>query len=94
MAPNYIDSRDYGDILNRKASVPTRKREKLDVPVVGRLALSKYRTLEAWCTRSLRRRAEVVGIMLERVLEIYEQEADADEPIEHFVRRLHLGKES
>ena len=68
----------------------TPKREKLEVPVVARLGVSKYRTLEVWCQRSLRKRSEMVGIVLERVLEIYEQEAVGDEPVEHFVRRLHL----
>jgi len=67
------------------------KREKLEVSVGGRLPVSKYRTLEVWCDRSLRKKSEVVGIVLERIIEIYEQEAHADEPIEHFIRRLHLN---
>ena len=66
------------------------KREKLEMTVAGRLPLARFRILEAWCSRSLRKRSEVVGIVLDRLLEIYEQEADADEPLEHFVRHLHL----
>ena len=68
------------------------KREKLEISVGGRLPVSKFRTLEVWCDRSLRKKAEVVGIVLGRVIEIYEQEARADEPIEHFIRRLHLNE--
>ncbi len=66
------------------------KREKLEVTVAGRIPTTRFRTLDSWCTRSLRKRSEVVGLVVERVLEIYEQEAQADEPIEHFIRRLHL----
>lgn len=70
------------------------KREKLDVTVATRLPLSRFRTLESWCNHSLRRRSELVGIVLNRVLEIYEQEATATEPLEFFVRRLHLERDS
>ena len=66
------------------------KREKLEITVGGRLPISKFRTFESWCNRSMRKKAEVVGIVLERVIEIYEQEARSDEPIECFIRRLHL----
>jgi hypothetical protein len=31
--------------------------------------------------------------VLERVLEIYEQEAEAGEPLEFFVRKLHLDRD-
>jgi hypothetical protein len=70
-----------------------RKREKLDVSVSGRLPMARFRTLEAWCGHSLRKRSELVGIVLERVLEIYEQEAEAGEPLEFFVRKLHLDRD-
>ena len=70
-----------------------RKRDRLDVSVCGRLALARFRTLEAWCGHSLRKRAELVGIVLDRVLEIYEQEANAGEPLEFFVRKLHLDRD-
>lgn len=66
------------------------KRERVDVTVATRLTLSRFRTLEAWCQRSLRRRSELVGIVLNRVLEIYEEEHGAAEPLELFIRRLHL----
>ncbi|HUI42100.1 MAG TPA: hypothetical protein VL523_09035 [Terriglobia bacterium] len=69
------------------------KREKLDVTVAARLPLARYRALEEWCQHSLRRRSELVGIILDRVLEIYEQEAGAHEPLEFFVRRLHLDRD-
>jgi hypothetical protein len=69
-----------------------RKRDRLEVTVAGRLPLARYRILEDWCSRSLRKRSELVGIVLDRLLEIYEGEADADEPLEHFVRRLHLDR--
>ena len=66
------------------------KRDKLDVTVAARLPLARYRVLESWCRRSMRRRSEVVGIVLERVIELYEDEAKSDEPLEFFIRRLHL----
>jgi hypothetical protein len=67
----------------------TARREKVEVSVAGRLPASKFRTLQVWCDKSLRKRSEVIGIVLERVLQIYEEEAD-DQPLELFVRRLHL----
>jgi hypothetical protein len=66
------------------------KRDKLDVTVATRLPLARYRALENWCRHSMRRRSELVGIVLDRVIEIYELEAKADEPLEFFIRRLHL----
>jgi hypothetical protein len=69
------------------------KRERLDMTVATRLPLSRYRTLEVWCTRSLRKRSELIGIVLDRVLEIYEKEAGDDEPLEFFIRRLHLDRD-
>jgi hypothetical protein len=66
------------------------KRDKLDVTVATRLPLARYRALENWCRNSMRRRSELVGIVLDRVIEIYELEARADEPLEFFIRRLHL----
>ncbi|HEV2425893.1 MAG TPA: hypothetical protein VGZ29_13775 [Terriglobia bacterium] len=68
------------------------RREKVEITVATRLSLSRYRTLESWCQRSLRRRAELVGIVLNRVLELYEEEGAA-EPLEFFVRRLHLRRD-
>ncbi len=66
------------------------KKEKFDVPVSGRLPVSKFRTLENWCGKSFRKRSEIIGILLERVLEILEQQADTDQSVENFVRRLRL----
>lgn len=68
------------------------KRERVDITVATRLSLSRFRTLESWCQRSLRRRSELVGIVLNRVLELYEQEGAA-EPLEFFVRRLTLKRD-
>jgi hypothetical protein len=78
---------------DRPGWIMSRKRERLDVSVCGRLPLARFRTLETWCGHSLRKRAELVGIVLNRVLEIYEQEANADEPLEFFVRKLHLNRD-
>jgi hypothetical protein len=66
------------------------KRDKLDVTVATRLPLARYRALENWCRHSMRRRSELVGLVLDRVIEIYELEAKEDEPLEFFIRRLHL----
>lgn len=66
----------------------TKKKEKLEVPVCARVSASKYRTLEAWCDNSFRKRSEVVGLVLERVLDLLEQQAWVDKPVEEFVRRL------
>lgn len=68
------------------------KRERVDITVATRLSLSRFRTLESWCQRSLRRRSELVGIVLNRVLDLYEQEGGA-EPLEFFVKRLYLKRD-
>jgi len=65
-------------------------REKLEIPVTGRLPADKFRSLQQWCSSSLRKRSEVVGLVLERVLEIYEHEEGVDQPLEQFIRRLRL----
>ena len=88
----------FGSVVARQefrnwAMKQSRTREKLDMSVSTRLPLARFRTLEAWCSRSLRKRSEVAGIILNRVLEIYEQEAGADEPLEFFVHRLHLDRD-
>ncbi len=67
-----------------------RKKEKVQVPVGARLSASKFKTLETWCDTSFRKRSEVIGIVLERVLDILEQQAGSDQPVEQFVRRLRL----
>jgi hypothetical protein len=65
-------------------------RDKMAVPVTTRLPAGKYRTLQHWCSKSLRKRSEVLSIVLERVLEIYEREEGVDQPLEQFIRRLRL----
>jgi len=65
-------------------------RDKLEVPVTGRLQADKFRSLQKWCSSSLRKRSEVVGLVLERVLEIYEHQEGTDQPLETFIRRLRL----
>lgn len=67
-----------------------RKKEKLEVAVGTRISASKFRALETWCDISFRKRSEVISIVLSRVLEILEQQAASDQPVEHFVRRLRL----
>jgi hypothetical protein len=66
----------------------TKKREKMEMPVCARVSLSKFRTLEVWCDNSFRKRSEVVAMVLERVLEMVEQHANIDVPVEDFIRRL------
>ena len=73
--------------------VMKQKRERLEMTVATRLPRSRDRTLEVWCTRSLRKRSELISIVLDRVLEIYEKEATDDEPLEFFIRRLHLDRD-
>jgi len=63
-------------------------RDKMEIPVTTRLPLASYRTLQGWCNRSLRKRSEVLSIVLERVLEIYENQEGIDQPLEQFIRRL------
>ncbi|MGO9275150.1 MAG: hypothetical protein ACLQOO_33765 [Terriglobia bacterium] len=65
-------------------------RDKMEVPVTGRLQAEKFRSLQKWCSSSLRKRSEVIGLVLERVLDIYEHQEGSDQPLEHFIRRLRL----
>jgi hypothetical protein len=65
-------------------------RSKMEVPVTGRLQAESFRSLQKWCTSSMRKRSEVIGLVLERVLEIYEHQEGADQPLEQFIRRLRL----
>ncbi|MGH9356198.1 MAG: hypothetical protein ACRD10_08725, partial [Terriglobia bacterium] len=69
----------------------TRKsKDKMEVPICGRLSADRFRVLETWCDFSFRKRSEVVGMVLERVLEILEQQSTTDIPVEQFVRRLRV----
>lgn len=70
----------------------TKKKEKMEMPVCARVSLSKFRTLEIWCDNSFRKRSEVVGLLLERVLEMVEQHASIEQPVEEFVRRLRADR--
>lgn len=72
----------------------TRKKEKMEMPVCARVSVSKFRTLEIWCDNSFRKRSEVVGIVLDRVLEILEQQGSLEQPVEEFVRRLRADSSS
>ena len=72
------------------ATYNTKDREKLEIPISTRLSPTRFRTLESWCDFSFRKRSELVAIVLERVLEILEEQPTTDQPVEHFVRRLHL----
>jgi hypothetical protein len=66
----------------------TKKREKMEMPVCARVSASKFRTLEIWCDNSFRKRSEVLAMVLERVLDILEQQNSIEQPVEEFVRRL------
>lgn len=87
LSAGYATNQSFGKwIVNQK-------RDKLEMTVATRLPLARYRALEGWCRRSMRRRSELVGIVLDRVIAIYEDEAKADEPLELFIRRLHLDRD-
>lgn len=70
----------------------SKKREKLEMPICARVSASKFRTLEMWCDNSFRKRSEVVGLVLERVLDIVEQQARLEQPVEEFIRHLHADR--
>jgi len=65
-------------------------RSKMEIPVTGRLQAAKFESLQKWCSISLRKRSEVIGLVLERVLDIYEHQEGTDQPLEQFIRRLRL----
>jgi hypothetical protein len=70
----------------------TRRREKMLMTVCARVSPSKFRTLETWCDNSFRRRSEVVGMVLERILDMVEECASIEQPVEEFVRRLRADR--
>jgi hypothetical protein len=70
----------------------TRKREKMLMTVCARVSPSKFRTLEVWCDNSFRKRSEVVGMVLERILDMVEEYASIEQPVEEFVRRLRADR--
>jgi hypothetical protein len=67
-----------------------RRNEKLQMTICTRLPVSKFRTLQDWCEFSFRKRSEVIAMVLERVLEMVEEQTNSRQPVEHVVRRLHL----
>ncbi|MGH9398525.1 MAG: hypothetical protein ACRD18_16955 [Terriglobia bacterium] len=69
----------------------TRKKEKMEMPVCTRVSLTTFRALEVWCDNSFRKRSEVVGIVLERIVEMLSQQQCIEQPVEEFVRRLRVG---
>jgi hypothetical protein len=68
-----------------------RKKEKMEMPICTRVSVSTFRALEVWCDNSFRKRSEVVGIVLERVVEILSQQQCIEQPVEEFVRRLRVA---
>lgn len=69
----------------------SRKKEKMEMPICTRVSLSTFRALEIWCDNSFRKRSEVVGIVLERIVEILSQQQCMEQPVEEFVRKLRVG---
>jgi hypothetical protein len=69
-----------------------KKREKMMMPVCGRVSPSRFHTLEVWCDNSFRKRSEVVALVLERVLDMVEEHENIDVPVEDFIRRLRADR--
>jgi hypothetical protein len=69
-------------------SMMNRKKEKMLVPICARVSASKFRTLEVWCDNSFRKRSEVLAMVVERVLDLVEEQASSEQPVEEFVRNL------
>ncbi|MGH9403487.1 MAG: hypothetical protein ACRD2P_15435 [Terriglobia bacterium] len=76
---------------NKGKFMMARKKEKMEMPICTRVSLSTFRALEIWCDNSFRKRSEVVGIVLERIIEILSQQHCIEQPVEEFVRRLRVG---
>ncbi|MGH9352599.1 MAG: hypothetical protein ACRD2G_10620 [Terriglobia bacterium] len=76
---------------NKTKIMVARKKEKMEMPICTRVSLSTFRALEVWCDNSFRKRSEVVGIVLERIVEILSQQHCIEQPVEEFVRRLRVG---
>ncbi|MGH9436904.1 MAG: hypothetical protein ACRD22_03190 [Terriglobia bacterium] len=68
-----------------------RKKEKMEMPICTRVSLTTFRALEVWCDNSFRKRSEVVGLVLERIVEMLSQQQCIEQPVEEFVRRLRVG---
>jgi hypothetical protein len=65
--------------------------EKPEQTVHGKLTWSLFTRLERWLRCTRRKKCEAVSMVMERVLELYEQQGVEDQPLEQFVRRLQLG---
>lgn len=76
---------------NKGKFMMARKKEKMEMPICTRVSLSTFRALEIWCDNSFRKRSEVVGIVLERIVEILSQQHCIEQPVEEFVRKLRVG---
>jgi len=68
-----------------------RKKQKMEMPICTRVSLPTFRALEVWCDNSFRKRSEVIGLVLERIVEILSQQHCIEQPVEEFVRRLRVG---
>lgn len=68
-----------------------KKREKMEMPVCTRVSLTTFRALEVWCDNSFRKRSEVVGMVLERIVDMLSQQQCIEQPVEEFVRRLRVS---
>ncbi len=77
-------------VQGRDLGMTRKSKDKMEVPICGRLSADRFRVLENWCDFSFRKRSEVVGMVLERVLEILELQPSSEMPVEQFVRRLHV----
>lgn len=75
---------------NKAKIMANRKKEKMEMPICTRVSLSTFRALEVWCDNSFRKRSEVVGIVLERIVEILSQQQCMEQPVEEFVRKLRV----
>lgn len=76
---------------NKIKAMAAKKKEKMEMPVCTRVSVSTFRTLDIWCDNSFRKRSEVIGLLLERVVEIIGQQHCIDLPVEEFARSLCLG---
>jgi hypothetical protein len=61
---------------------------KRDATVSGRIPGELADVLDLWCAKRYRKRSEVIGMVLSRVLEIVKREGGLDQAVEDFVRKL------
>ncbi|MGH9405976.1 MAG: hypothetical protein ACRD3D_09105 [Terriglobia bacterium] len=102
VAANVVEGCPPGDPVFGGAPAPSqgsrqgnfvmpRKKEKMEMPICTRVSVSTFRTLEVWCDNSFRKRSEVIGLVLERIVEMVSQQQYIEQPVEEFVRHLHVG---